>query len=328
MLMMTFGAHLASGAIYAAAQLRVADHLKDGPRTADEVARAAGSQPQATRRLLRALTVPGVVREEPGGRFALTPLGATLRSDTPDSMRDGILMGYAPFRTRPWEHVAEAVRTGQPTFAKAMGAPVFEYFPKHPEDAALFDASMTALSAQQSQAVAEAYDFAGVRTVMDVAGGRGHLLATVLRAHPSLRGVLFEMPHVAPGAQATFQASGLADRVETLTGDMFQSVPAGGDAYMLKHIIHDWDDAKCLTLLKNVRKVIPPNGKLLVVDMVVPGPGEPHLSKLLDLEMLVMAGGLERTREEFAALFQRAGFRLARVVPTRSPVSVVEGVPA
>lgn len=325
---LTMSAQIAFHAVYAAAELGVADLLADGPQRAEEVAKRLGVHGPSLYRLLRALTVPGVVVEDANQGFALTQVGEALRSDVPGSMRPYVRFVGAPFRLAAWKELASSVRTGRPAFVVAQGMPFFDYLRAHPEDAATFDAAMTSITAQIGEAVATAYDFSGLGTLVDVGGGRGRLLSAILRRNPSLRGVLFELPRAAEGAKATFADAGLSDRVEVLSGDFFESVPAGGDAYIMKSIIHDWDDERCVRLLRNCREAMGAEGRLLVIEGVIPPPGEPAFHKLLDLEMLVIPGGVERTAEEFRALFERGGFRLSRVLPTGSALNVIEGVPA
>ncbi len=221
-----------------------------------------------------------------------------------------------------------SVQTGKPAWGHVHGAEVFDYFQQNPEQSEIFNRTMTNLSRQTVPAIVEAYDFSGFRKLVDIAGGHGILLAGVLRANPNVRGVLFDLPHVIEGAHQLLKDEGVAERVEISVGDFFESVPAGGDAYMMKFIIHDWDDERSITIHRNIHRAIAADGKILLIETVVPAGNEPHLGKLVDLEMLVSPGGIERTEEEFRELLAQAGFRLTGVVPTKSHLSVIEAVKA
>jgi hypothetical protein len=316
-------------ALYAAATLGVADHLKDGPQPADALARAVGAHPGALHRLLRALASLGVFQQDAQNRFALTPLGETLRSDVPHSLRGFARMTGMPATWQAWGEVLHSVKTGQSAFEHVHGQNGFEYFAGHPDAAAIFDAAMTNFSAMVLPVVLASYDFAPFRLVVDVAGGRGHLLAAILAAHPSAQGILFDLPHVAEGARQLLAGAGLSERSQVVTGDFFQGLPAGGDVYLLKHIIHDWDDERAQRILESCRGAMGPTGRVLVLEMVIPPGDEPFFGKLLDLEMLVITpGGRERLAAEYQALLERAGLRLNRIIPTESPISIIEGVPA
>ncbi|MDQ3809571.1 MAG: acetylserotonin O-methyltransferase [Chloroflexota bacterium] len=314
-----------SKALHVAAELGVADLLRDGPRPADELASACGAHPPALYRLLRALASVGVFTEGEGRRFALTPLAELLRSDRPDSMR-ALARMYGSEQYRAWDGLLDSIRTGTPAFDRAFGASYFDYLARSPEAGAVFDQAMTGWTTQVADAVVEAYDFPASGTVVDVGGGRGLLLATILRARPNLRGVLFDLPHVVVGAQPLLAAAGVADRCTVVGGDFFASVPAGGAVYLLAQILHDWDDERCRVILANCRGAMRPDGKLLVVEQVLPPGDEPALGKWLDLHMLVLLTGRERTEAEYRALLGAAGFQLSQVMPTTSGASIVEAV--
>jgi len=313
-------------AVYVAADLGIADLLRDGPRTAAELAKVTGVSADALARLLRALVGLGVFAKVEPDRFALAPMGAWLRSDLPGSLRGFCRMVGHPDTWRAWGDLRESVRTGEEAFARLFGVGLFDHMETHPDLAGIFQDAMGSISGMETVAVLDAYDFGGIGTLLDVAGGHGFLLAGILKAHPQMRGVLFDMPHARAGGAALMAREGLADRCRVVTGDMFAEVPGGADACIMKHIVHDWDDARSLTILRNCHQALPAGGKLVVVDMVIPPGPEPHFGKLLDLEMLVVtAGGRERTAAEFERLYGEAGFELTRVVPTAAPVSVVEG---
>ena len=302
--------------------------MKGGPKSPAELARSVGADPPTLHRVLRALAGVGVFAERKDGRFALTPLGATLRSDRPDSMRAFAIMMVEDYWVQAWADVLQSVKTGQTAFERVHGLKIFDYFGKYPDKARVFGEAMTSISGTENPAVAAAYDFSKVGTLVDVGGSHGHLLAAILKANRRLKGVLFDLPQVLDQARSApyVGAREIAGRIELAPGDFFRSVPAGADAYIMKYIIHDWDDDLCVKILENCRSAMAPNGRVLVVDTVIPPGNDPHWGKLLDLNMLVGPGGRERTRSEFAQLFKRAGLKLRRIIPTASPLSIVEGV--
>jgi SAM-dependent methyltransferase len=333
---MSMGTHV-SQALAVAARLRIGDLLQGEPRTADELAVATNTHAPSLRRLLRALTSVGVLAEDAAGRFALTPLGAPLRSDAPDSVRAWVELVGRPYHRHTWTELIYSVQTGQPALDHVLGMGAFEYFQAHPEVGEQFNNAMTDISRLAEPGVVRGYPFAALTAgesgaaplIVDVGGGHGALLAGILRAYPGLRGMLFDQPPVVAGAGQVLAAAGVADRCTVVGGDFFEGVPAGGDAYLMKNIIHDWDDARATTILQHCRRAISPGGKLLLVELLLPPPNTESFAPWADLEMLVMTpGGRERTESEYAALFTAAGFRLSRVVPTESPFSVIEGVPA
>jgi hypothetical protein len=322
---MIFGAFV-SQAVSVAAKLGVADLLAEKPLTVAALAAATGTHERSLYRVLRTLASVGVFRETGERVFELTPLAEPLRSDAPNSMRNGAIFMGAEWHWRVYGEMMHSVRTGKSAWSRAHGVEVFDYFAAHPEHGEVFNRAMTDMSAAAAAAVTEAYDFAGVGKLVDVAGGHGYLLAAVLRATPGARGVLFDLPQVVEGASATIEREGVAGRVELASGDFFASVPEGADAYMMKHIIHDWDDERAVMILNNVRRAMRDDGRVLICETVVPEGNEPHFGKLMDLEMLVSPGGVERTEREFAELLAQAGLELRRVVPTRSYLSVVEAI--
>ena len=322
------GALVVSRALYAVAELGVADHLADGPRAADELARATGADAPSLYRLLRALASVGVFTEDADHRFALTALGAALRSDAPGAGRSTVRMFAGPAMWASFGEFLHAVRTGETGAERALGRPIFEYLSGRPEEAAAFGEAMLGYHGAEPPAVAAAYDFAGIDTLVDVGGGIGTLLTTILQAHPGMRGVLLEMPHVTAQARPRLAAAGVADRCAVVEGDFFEAVPPGGDAYVLSHVIHDWDEARCQAILANCRRAMGGRGRLLLVEAVLPPGDAPHPAKVLDLVMLTVAGGRERSEAEYATLLAAGGFTLTRVVPTASQASVIEAVPA
>jgi len=316
-----------SQAIATVVALGVPDALTNGARRSSDLARKAGVSNDGMYRLLRALASLGLFAESAGRRFKLTPTGQFLRSDHPESLSGFVRFVGHDVTWRPWGRLDYSVKTGLPAFDHVFGASLFDYLSKDPQAAAVFDAAMTSITGAQARAVAAAYDFTGIGTLMDVAGGHGALLAAVLQRHRSMQGVLFDRPHVARGGAATFARAGVADRVRIEGGDFFKTLPTGADAIIMKHILHDWDDESAARILRSCHRALAPRGKVLIVDAVIPPGNVPHYGKLLDLNMLVLTPrGRERTKAEFAALLKGAGFRMARIVPTASPLSVVEAV--
>jgi hypothetical protein len=316
-----------SRAIYVAAKLRVADHLKDGPRAAEELAAAAGVAPRPLYRLLRALAGAGVFARDADGRFRLNPLAQPLREGGPESLRAlAVMIGEE--QDRCWDDLFETVRTGEPAFERLYGRPLFAYLGEHPEQAKVFDAAMTGFSGRAMRAVLDAYDLSGVATLADVGGGLGTNLTAALGRYPALRGLLFDRPHVVERARPVLEAAGVWGRCAAAGGDFFEAVPRGPDAYLLGHILHDWDDARAGLILDNLRRAMPAGAKLLLVEYVLPEGDGASFGKLLDLHMMVALGGQERTEAEYRRLFAAHGFRLTRVVPTAGDVSVIEGRPA
>jgi hypothetical protein len=317
-----------SGIVFGAAKLGLADHLADGPRSAAELAGPTGTHAPSLHRLMRTLASLGILTERDAQRFALTPLGEGLKTGAPGSARATLIAFCGHGFWHGWEEIEYSLRTGKTGFDKATGMPLFEYLRQHPDEASYFSEAMVGFHGDEPPAVAAAYDFSGFNAVVDVGGATGNLLAAILSRYAAPRGVLFDRPHVVGDAPALLKAAGMDGRVTIEEGDFFETVPAGGDAYLLSHIVHDWTEEKCLTILGNCRKVIKPNGRLLIIEMVLPAGDTPHPGKILDIVMLVFPGGQERTESEYASLLGKAGFRLNRVVPTASAVSIVEAVPA
>lgn len=326
LMQMIFGKWVAQ-AISVAARFKIADQLASGPKTAAAVAAATGTQPALLYRIMRALGNVGVLAESADGTFALTPLGEFLRSDVPGSLRAIATYCGDPWSWKPWGEVAERVRSGEDPFFRVFKQSPWEYLAQHPEESATFNDGMTGFSQGEAAAAVKAYDFSKFGTVVDVGGGHGWLLCSILNAAPNSKGVVFDLPEVVVGAPAVITAAKLESRCRTEAGSFFETVPAGGDAYVFKHIIHDWNDAKSTEILKTCRKAMKPGSKLLLIEMVIPPAGERHFGKLLDLEMLVICDGKERTESEYRALLAGAGYKLSRIVPTEAPVSVIEADP-
>jgi len=318
----------ASRLLYVAAKLGLADHLASGPKTAEALAGPTGTHAPSLHRVMRTLASLGLLTEDAQHRFELTPLGEALKTGAPGSARATVLTLAGDWVWRGFEHVLYSVETGQSALEKSLGEPLFDWLASHPEDASLFSETMIGFHGEEPAAVAAAYDFSGLRTIIDVGGASGHLLTTILERHPEPRGILFDLPHVVRDAPALIQERGLADRIKIDAGSFFETVPVGGDAYLLSHIIHDWTEDQCLTILGNCRRAMRPDGRVLIVEMVLPEGNDPHPGKMLDMMMLVGPGGQERTEPEYRALLTKAGFNLTKVVPTRSAVSIVEAVRA
>jgi O-methyltransferase domain/Dimerisation domain len=315
-----------SQALHVAAKLGIADLLADGPVDCEDLAAATDTHAPSLQRVLRALASVGVFTEVSPGSFALTPLAELLRTETPGSMRALAIM-YAEEQYRAWGELLHSVRTGETAFEQQFGMGYFEYLAQHPESDRVFNEAMTGWTHQLVGAVVDTYDFSAFKTVVDVGGGYGALLAAILQNNSGMRGILFDLPHVVASAEEQLAATEVADRCTFVGGDFFAEVPAGGDAYVLSQILHDWDDERCMAILGQCRRAMPDHGKLLVVELVLPEGDEPFLGKWLDLHMLVLLGSRERTAAEYDTLFRAAGFKLARVVPTPPGPSVVEAVP-
>ena len=305
------------------AELGVADHLASGPAPVAALAEASGVRPDTLYRLLRALASVGVFAETPDGLFTHTPLSETLRSDVPGSLRPMAILWSNAEHWQAWSQFTDVVRTGQSGFELAFGQPLFAFFAERPVEAELFNQSMTAFSAQEAEAVAGAYDFSALRTLVDVGGGHGLLLRSIVRHHPSVRGVLYDLPTVIESAPA-FEADG---SLRAVAGNFFESVPEGADGYLLKNILHDFQDAEAIQILSNCRRAMAADGRVLVVQEVLPPGNAPSVGKLMDMQMMLI-GGKERTEGEYRALFEAAGLRFGRVLPTPSPLHIIEATAA
>ena len=314
-----------SRGIYIVAKLGIADLVKDGPKTAEDLAAATNTHAQSLFRVLRALASVRVLSQD-DDRFGTTPLLETLRADVPGSMRAFAMTELGEEHYPAWGDLLHSVRTGGIAFDHTFGMNAWEFFKRNPENARIFNDAMSGMTAQANEAILAKYDFADIKTIVDVGGGHGGLITSILKRHAQMRGILFDSPQVIEGAHSAVDAAGVGERCRLVSGNFFEAVPTGGDAHVLKWIIHDWDDEKSIAILKNCHRSLPENGKLILVEAVVPSGSEPHFSKFIDLNMLVMTGGRERTEGEFRALYDAAGFRLTRIVPTESPFSVIEGV--
>lgn len=315
----------AGQAVGTLARLRIPDAIAAGHATAAAVADRLGLDRESTFRLMRACAAAGILERKDEEHFALSPLGELLRSDAPGSLRSFMDVQTAPGHWQPWGHLDAVVRSGEAQVEKALGGDIWSYFEKNPEEQKTFAEAMGGLSANAVGAVLEAHDFGDPRHVVDVGGSHGIFLAALLNRHPEARGTLFDLPHVIADAGAFLDGAGVAARVDKVAGSFLDSVPAGGDLYVLKHILHDWDDPTCRRILENCRQAMAPGGKIAIVEMVIGGLGDPPgPAPFLDLNMMVLLPGKERTIADFAALLDAAGLKLDRVVPTASPMFLLE----
>src|SRR5712692_5663190 len=304
-----------SQAVYGATRLGIPDLFADGPREIDELAHATGSHPPSLRRVLVALAGAGVLEKVGPQGFALTPVGVSLRTGVPGSLRASVLMLLDEKNWKPWGHLLHTVRTGETAFNHAHGMGLFDYLVENPEASSAFNAGMAGNSPAHARLVAETYDFSEMSVVVDVGGGRGRLLATILEQYPRLRGILFDQPHVIEDARETLDAAGVVDRCELVGGSFFDAVPAGGDVYVLRNIIHDWEDDQAVAILTSCRRAMAAGARLLLVERyVATDPHEAFPVLQSDLEMLVIVGGLERTTDEYATLLARSGLRLVQTI--------------
>ena len=319
------GGHIPSMLVSVTAKLRLADHLRDGPRSVAELAVATKTHEDSLYRVLRAVTELGVFVEEPARTFRLNEAAELLRSDVPGSLRAAAEVSGEPWMRGPWGALLHSVQTGETAFNHMYGQGTFDFFAKNREAAVLFDAWQAAGTASGAKAVAGAYDFSGVRSVVDVGGGFGALLVEVLRRDANMKGVLFDLEHVIAEARTGFDA-GLAQRVEFVAGDFFKSVPSGHDLYLMKYILHDWNDERSRSILASTRKAMGGRGRLLVVEVIV-GPPNQAGGKVGDVFMLVRTGGRNRTEQEYRDLLASGGFEVTRVIPTETDLAIIEATP-
>lgn len=321
------GGYATSQLIFVAAKLGLADHLARGIHTADELASVTNTDSHALYRFLRALATLGILEEVESQRFALTPVGACLQTQTPDSLYS-LVRWAEEVEWGLWSNLEQCVRTGKSAFEHVYGLGMFDYFQRNPDKETLFNAAMTSFVSRNLAGIVEAYPIPPSHKIVDVGGGLGSLMAAILQANPGTTGIVFDLPSVVEGAKKHLERAYLADRCEYVGGDFFKAVPVGGNIYLLVSILHDWDDDRCQAILKNCRFAMSNQAKLLIAEMVIPPGTAPSFVKAFDMTMLVLtSGGRERTEAEFQKLLAEAGFRLARVVPTDSTVSLIEAVP-
>ncbi len=315
-----------SRAIYVAAKLGIADYLQKQPKTAEELAAVTHTHAPSLYRLLRALASIGIFVEDNKHRFGLTPLSVTLQTEAPSSLRFMAIAELGGEHYLGWGNLLHSVKTGETAFNHATGMNIWDYYSQHPEDSKPFDQAMTDVTEIVVKAVLESYDFSSFSTVVDVGGGQGSLIAAILKTNSALKGILFDLPTVIEDALPQLVADGVANRCAVVAGNFFESVPVGGDAYLLKWIIHDWEDAHAIAILKNCHQAMPDNSTLVLIEQVISPENGLPFAQLMDLNMLVMMGGRERTAAEYNSLLQATGFQLTRIIPTLSPVSVIEAI--
>ena len=322
------GGHLFAAALYTVAKLDVAELLADGPKSVAELAKQTASNEDALYRVMRFLVGAGIFELVSPRVFALTEDAQSLRSKSPHSVRDMVLWMGNPFHFHVWGEMSHSVKTGLPAVEKVYGKPAFELFDVLPDVAAEFNAAMSRLSRDLIPNVLDAYDFSGINVLMDVAGGHGVVLCEMLQRYPKMKGILFEIPKLIDDAKCNVCSLKMDHRCDVVAGNFFEAIPGWADAYYMQHIIHDWNDEKVLKILQNVREALTgkKNGKFIVVDCVLPENGSPHFGNLLDIEMLLMPGGRERTESEFRDLFAKGGFEITKIVPTKGAESVIEAV--
>jgi len=309
------------------ADLAIPDLLKEGPRPVDDLAARSAVDTDSLYRLLRAASGVGVLTELPNRRFENNALSNLMRSDVPGSLRAMVRWINEDSAWQAWGGLGYSVKTGQPAFNHVLGEEVFEHFQKHPEAGQIFNEAMISVTAMTGAAVAKAYDFSVFKKIVDVGGGHGAMLAAIAAEYPGIHGIVFDRPEVVEGVKPFLASQGVTARIETATGDFLDAVPAGADAYIMKLVIHDWDDERSVKILSNCRRVMAPGGKVLIVEQIVSDRPEAVFSKVVDLEMLVMTpGGRERTEPEFARLLQASGLKMTRIVPTESMMAIVEAV--
>ncbi len=308
-------------ALGAVARLGVADQLSDGPKTAEEIANAVGADAGHLGRTLRALCSVGIFTSE-DGKWGLTPVGQTLQTNVDNSMRFMAIAETDHAHWAGWERFTDAVKTGKPQSQAALGCEPWEYYTQNPEDGANFSRAMANVSSLSIGPVLAAYDFSGAETIADIGGAFGALLAAVLRKEPAVKGILFDLPNVVEGAGEVL--GDVAGRVERVGGDFLTGELPAADLYLLKHILHDWNDEKSTSILKAVRSAMKPGAKILIIEMVIPDTPQPGPATLMDLNMMVMLDGMERTSAEYGVLLESAGLKLTRTIPTPSPYAIVE----
>jgi hypothetical protein len=317
-----------SRAVCVAAKLGIPDLVRNGPKTLDELATATKTHAPSLRRLLRALASEGWFFEDEGDRFTATPLTAGLQTGVTGSLRALAIAELGQEHYPAWAELAYSVKTGEIAFNHVFGMANWEFWSKNPEHASIFNDAMADVTALVEPAILHSYDFSSIPKIVDVGGGKGSLISAVLAAYPAMQGILFDLPHVADAGRRQLEKAGLANRCEVVAGSFLESVPSGGDAYMLKWILHDWNDEHSVAILRNCHRAMARNGKVLLVESVIPGRNQPFLHKFMDLNMMVMNGGRERILEEYRQVLEVAGFRLGKVIQAPAELAVIEGMRA
>ncbi|NEP63408.1 MAG: methyltransferase [Symploca sp. SIO2G7] len=315
-----------SQCIYIAAKLGIADLLQDGEQHSDALAIATNTNKDSMYRLLRALASIGIFAQTKPYCFTLTPLATYLQSNVPQSLRAMSIM-FGEEHYQAWGNLMSSMQTGQNAFEDLYNTNIFEFYKQNPTPGQVFDQAMTDASGIENVAVLNAYDFSAIDKLVDIGGGNGKLLSSILQAYPTMTGVLFDQPEVIHRASDLVEKSGVSDRIQLATGNFFETIPVEADAYVLKHILHDWGDEQAIAILKNCYQAMAESGRLLVIEIIILPGNEPCPAKFIDINMLVVSpGGRERTNAEYEELLKAAGFKLTRIIPTASNVSVIEGV--
>jgi hypothetical protein len=309
--------------IYVAAKLSIADILSDGPKSIEELAQMIDVHAPSLYRLMRALACLGIFSETNDGRFESTPMAECLKSD---ALRPIALMMHSDWHDKAWANLLESVKTGEKAFDNAHGMPVFDWFRQNPQAARIYNEANAIKASTSHRAIIDVYDFSGINSLADIGGGNGALMVEILKANPSLSGMIADLPSVVTAAKDFISKHGLESRCNVIACDFFHKIPAGSDAYLMSHILHDWDDEQCLTILKNCHSAMKPGTRLLVVEAIIPKGNEFSIAKLLDLEVFVMGGGRERTANEYRELFEHTGFEISRIVPTAESISIIEAI--
>lgn len=309
--------------IYVAAELGIADLLAEGPKSIEDLARESRSHAPSLFRMMRALASVGIFVETEAKCFGLTPMAECLKTG---AMRSIALMFNSDWSDKAWGYFLNSVKTGETAFEKAHGMPVSEWLEENPRAAEVFNEANAIKAGSSHRAIVDAYDFSNIETLTDVGGGIGVLMAEILLANPSMKGIVAEIESVIQKARETIKVHGIEDRCQAVECDFFEKIPSGSDAYLMSNILHDWPDEQCRIILSNCHKAMKQGSRLLIVEMVVPPGNEPSVAKLLDLEMLVTTGGRERTEAEYKDLLVSSGFRLSRIIPTKESVCIIEGI--
>lgn len=315
-----------SNLICVAAKLGIADLLKEGPKSSDELAKATETDARNLYRLLRALASVNIFKEVENKHFKLTPLAYYLQTNVHGSLHALAIMFAEEWHWKPWHNIFYSLKTGNTAFEHIYGMKLFNYLNQNAEAAQVFNEAMGVMTTMFNAAILDSYDFSSTQKIVEVGGGHGSLIASILKAHPNMQGILFDLPAVVTGAKHHIEIEGLADRCEIVGGDFFESVPLGGDAYILKNVIHDWDDEHAIAILRNCYRAMAHKGELLLIETVIPPKNEPSFSKFLDLELVAIADGCERTEAEYQTLFKAAGFQLTDIITTQSFLNMLKGV--
>lgn len=314
--------------LYVVVKLGIPDLLRQGPRSAEELASRVNAHPRSLFRLMRALASQGVFTQDDGDNFSLTPISELLCVGVAGSFRSFALSYGEPWWWEAWGSLLQSIKTGETAFNIANGTSLFDFLAQNPEAAGIFNDNMTSMTSGEAQAVVAAYDFSSTGVLVDVGGGQGALVTAIMHTYPQLSAVLFDLPSVIAGTRARLEAAGIAERCMLVGGNFFESIPPGGDTYLLKDILHDWDDSHAIKILSNVRLAMRAASHLLVIERVIFADEASIAAKMVDINMLVMSGGMERTEDDYRALLDAGGFKLTQIIPTTAGTSLIEAMPA